>query len=172
MFSTNPWSSDVEGGLRIVHAPKAKQCDVCHNKKSSRDNCINCEGKGTLIIPSYYKFCVALKGCRVDESLGILGNEPALLLKLTSIRGKVPRQDRTSGTNDWMVYPGCPTYEAAAKSGRKRKMEPDVGKKFASNEVVDEEKERLLKISSKPFKIREVILQNVYDGKSVSISPW
>lgn len=135
---------DGGGGLRIVHAPKAKQCDVCHNKKSSRDNCINCEGKGTLIIPSYYKFCVALKGCRVDESLGILGNEPALLLKLTSIRGKVPRQDRTSGTNDWMVYPGCPTYEAAAKSGRKRKMEPDVGKKFASNEVVDEEKGKVV----------------------------
>ena len=131
--------------LRMVGAPKASLCSSCKNGKE-RPRCATCASRGFEIDPSHYKMCVALRGDEEDSSLTQkLTSNFYSLLKETNVRGD---PERTTISEGWSVYPGCPPVRSSGK-GKKRKTPCDaerVEKKFTSKpEIQDAEKEKVMR---------------------------
>lgn len=131
--------------LRVVGAPKASPCRVCKNGKE-RSTCSSCATRGYEIDPSHYKMCLAFRGVEEDADLTRkLASNFYSLLKETSVRGD---PERTTISEGWKVYPGCPAVSSqAGKKGTKRKADSEkVERKFTSKpEIDDAEKEKVVR---------------------------
>ena len=138
----------VSGSLQMTGAPKACICTGCKNDKEKKLGCGQCFRRGYIIDPVHYRLFEAYMGGDVDEEkTSRLKANFYKLLMVTDIRS--PDPDRSTISQGWQVYPGCPQLKVKDGRGRKRKCAPDaegVERKFTRNpEVKDVEKERIMR---------------------------